>query len=442
MRHIQSRVVSHLPRWMGILSGVTLVLVGLLTPAWAPLSLAALTDTVRINNTTPSVLTPGEWPFTMPHTGGLALTPPMGWNGFNNFYPHVTEATVEAQAQAIVASGMKSSGYLYVNLDGGWDLKQRNASGELWADPAKFPHGIKPVADYVHSLGLRFGIYASAGYTNCARTSAGSYGHYVQDAATFAAWGVDYVKLDWCGIPFNAFPQMSHEQVSQLLAKEMATALASSGRSIVYDINDWMNDSPWTWARGLAHLWRTTQDSHDRWWSLISQFKANVGHHAMAGPGGWNDPDMLEVGNGGMNLTEYQAQFTLWAEMAAPLIAGNDLTTMSPATAAILTNRAVIAVDQDPLGRQGYPVSNSGGRWVLTKPLANGDRAVVLFNETTNTAAIATSVDQVGAAQAPQWAVLNAWDGTVTQTGGPISALVPAHGVVMFVVSGLRPAGV
>jgi alpha-galactosidase len=189
-------------------------------------------------------------------------------------------------------------------------------------------------------------------------------------------------------------------------------------------------------------MWRTTHDSHDWWSSLISQFKANVGHHALAGPGGWNDPDMLEVGNGGMSTIEYQAQFSLWAEMAAPLIAGNDLTQMSPVTRSILTNEDVIAVDQDPLGRQGYPVSSEGGHWVLTRPLVNGDRAVVLFNETGTPAIISTTVQQVGAINAPQWVKLNLWDGTVTQTGGPISALVPPHGVVMYVVSGLRPVGI
>jgi alpha-galactosidase len=366
----------------------------------------------------------------------------MGWNGFNHFYHNVTEATVEAEARALVLSGMQAAGYTYVNLDGGWDLKHRNAAGELQPDPAKFPHGLKPVADYVHALGLKFGIYASAGYTNCAATSAGSYGHYLQDAAAFAAWGVDYVKFDWCYIPFRDYPHASHQQVSQLLAREMAGALAGTNRSVFYDINDWMNDDVWIWARGIAHMWRTTHDSHDWWSSLISQFKANVGHHALAGPGGWNDPDMLEVGNGGMSTTEYQAQFSLWAEMAAPLIAGNDLTRMSPVTRSILTNADVIAVDQDPLGRQGYPVSSEGGHWVLTRPLVNGDRAVVLFNETGKPAIISTTVQQVGAINAPQWVKLNLWDGTVTQTGGPIAALVPPHGVVMYVISGLRPVGI
>jgi len=429
---------------MGIVSGAALVLVGLIGPAWmSPIGGNAVSaDAVRIADGQ-NVLASGEWPLAFPPTGRLALTPPMGWNGFNHFYHSVSEARVEAQARALVSSGMQAAGYTYVNLDGGWDLKHRNSAGQLQPDPAKFPHGIKPVADYVHELGLKFGIYASAGYMNCAATSAGSYGHYIQDAAAFAAWGVDYVKLDWCYIPFHDYPHMKQQQVSLFLARQMGAALAGTNRSILYDINDWIySDDAWVWARGLAHMWRTTHDSHDMWSSLLSQFKANVNHHALAGPGGWNDPDMLEVGNGGMSSVEYQAQFSLWAEMAAPLIAGNDLTLMSPVTRSILTNAAVIAIDQDPLGRQGYPVSSEGGHWVLTKALANGDRAVVLFNETGKPAIISTSVEQVGAVKAPQWVQLNVWDGTVTQTWGPISALVAPHGVVMFVISGLRPAGV
>jgi alpha-galactosidase len=429
---------------MGIVSGTVLVLVGLIGPTWmSPLgnaASAASPDTARIADG-PNVLAPVERTIANPPTGRLALTPPMGWNGFNHFYHSVTDATIEAQARALVSSGMQAAGYTYVNIDGGWDLKHRNSAGELQPDPAKFPHGIKPVADYVHGLGLKFGIYASAGYTNCVNTSAGSYGHYAQDAALFAAWGVDYVKFDWCFIPFRDYPHMTQPQVSLLLARKMAAALVGTNRSILYDINDWTNDDPWIWARGLAHMWRTTHDSRDWWSSVIAQFKANVSHHALAGPGGWNDPDMLEVGNGGMSTIEYQAQFSLWAEMAAPLIAGNDLTMMSPVTRSILTNAAVIAVDQDPLGRQGYPASNADGHWVLTKPLANGDRAVVLFNETNKAATISTTVQQVGAVNAPQWVQLNLWEATVTQTAGPIAAFVAPHGVVMYVISGLKPMG-
>jgi alpha-galactosidase len=365
----------------------------------------------------------------------LALTPPMGWNGFNHFHRDVTAATVEAAARALVNSGMAAAGYTYVNLDGGWDLPQRDAHGGLQPDPRKFPKGIKPVADYVHSLGLKFGIYTSAGTENCARTSAGSYVHYRQDAAAFASWGVDYVKLDWCYIPYRNFRGMTHAQVSQTLATQMADALAATGRAVVYDVNDTTSDKTWGWARQQANLWRTSGDIRDTYAGLVHNFKRDVSHNTQAAPGHWNDPDMLEVGNGGMSITEYQSQFTLWAEMAAPLIAGNDLTTMPLAVRAILTNRAVIAVDQNPLGRQGYPVRSAGGLWVLTKPLTDGQRAVVLFNETNTAATISTSSSRIGLGRAAAYTLLDLWTGAETTTTGAITAVVPAHGVVMYRVA-------
>jgi len=363
---------------------------------------------------------------------GSALTPPMGWNGFNRFYVGVNARTVEAAARTLVGSGMMAAGYTYVNLDGGWALRRRNAEGSLQADPAKFPQGIRPVADYVHALGLKFGIYTSAGTENCAGTSAGSYGHYRDDAITFASWGVDYLKLDWCNIPARNYPELSPRQISELLATQMRDALAPTGRAIVYDVNDWAGDEPWSWAPGLANLWRTTPDIHDKYPSMVRNFIHNVGHYEYAGPNAWNDPDMLEIGNGGMSTTEYESQFSLWAEMAAPLIAGNDLTTMSPVTVRMLTNSAVIAVDQDSLGRQGYPVASDDGHWVLTKPLANGDRAVVLFNQTDAAVTISTTTAQVGLATGTEYTLLDLWSGTSAQTASLIDARVPAHGVVFY----------
>ena len=373
--------------------------------------------------------------FMPPTTMRMGLTPPMGWNGYNHFHTGVTAAMVEAAATALVTSGMKAAGYTYVNLDGGWDLRRRGAAGNLVPDTAKFPQGIKPVADYVHSLGLKFGIYASAGTRNCAGTSAGSYGHYGQDAATFASWGVDYIKLDWCSIPYRDFARLTHQQVNQMLATQMREAIAATGRATVFDVNDWTGDNPSSWARGLANLWRTAPDSQDRYRSMLWNFTHTVSLYRQAGPGGWNDPDMLEIGNGGMSATEYQSQFSLWAEMAAPLIAGNDLTRMSPITQGILTNPGVIGVDQDPLGRQGYPVASADGHWVLTKPLANGDRAVVLFNQTGAPATISTTVTQVGLASVGEYTLLNLWSGAVTETAGVISASVPPHGVVFYAIA-------
>ena len=372
----------------------------------------------------------------------------MGWNGYNHFSRNVTAAIVEAEARAIVSSGMKAAGYTYVNLDGGWNLLQRSPSGQLQANPALFPDGIAPVARYVHSLGLKFGIYASAGTTNCAGTSAGSYGHYQQDADTFASWGVDYVKFDYCDIPYQDFPGMTEMQVGQLLGTEMGHALASAGRPMVYDINDANatrnHDLDWTWAPRIANLWRVTSDISDSYTSMLNHFcgcdlstpsSYDLELSRYARPGAWNDPDMLEVGNGGMTNTEDQTEFSLWAEMAAPLLAGNDLTTMSAATREILTNRAVIAVDQDPLGRQGFAVQSANGLWVLTKPLAGGDRAVVLFNQNASAAVITTDAAQVGLPRARAYILRNLWMHTTTMSNGTISATVPGHAVVMYRVS-------
>ena len=366
----------------------------------------------------------------------LALTPPMGWNGYNRFSRNVTAAVAEAAARAIVSSGMKAAGYDYVNLDGGWALRQRSATGVLQADPAKFPEGIGALADYVHSLGLRFGIYTSVGTQNCAASSAGSFGHFQQDAATFASWHVDYVKLDWCYVPYSRFPALTHQQVSQQLAGEMAAGLAATGRPIVFDVNDTSlgggGGSTGTWARSMAKLWRTAPDIRDTYSSMVWNFTHSVSEYRVGGPGGWNDPDMLEVGNGGMTATEYRSQFSLWSEMAAPLIAGNDVTTMTATTRGILENAGVIAVDQDPLGRPGVPILSTGGHWVLVKPLANGDMAVTLFNQTDTAATISASGAQLGLRSGARYDLHDLWSGTTTATVGPISATLAPHAVAMY----------
>jgi alpha-galactosidase len=367
--------------------------------------------------------------------GTIALAPPMGWNGYNHYGRRVTESIVEAEARALVRSGMKAAGYEYVNLDGGWALPWRSSEGKLLANPFKFPHGIKAVADYVHSLGLKFGIYTSAGMLNCAGTSAGSFGHYRQDVATFASWGVDYVKFDWCRVPYSRFRNLSDLQVARQLIDEMGAAIAAAGRPMLYDVNS-TDVGPWTWAPPAASIWRTSTDIKATFQSLLWNFRENVVCYSLARPGRWNDPDMLEIGNHGLTPIEEQAQFSLWAEMAAPLIAGNDLTEMTPAVRAILTNVAVIAVDQDPLGQQGYAVASVDGHWVLTRPLANGDRAVVLFNATNKAAVITTTVEWIGlTGDAPAYWLVNLWTNTKVKTAGVIAARVPPHGAVMLAVT-------
>jgi alpha-galactosidase len=365
----------------------------------------------------------------------VAQTPPMGWNDWYSTYCAVSAQLVEQAAQTMVSDGMKAAGYDYVNIDDCWMAPSRDAAGNLVADPTRFPEGIRPVADYVHSLGLKLGIYEDAGTTTCAQ-GPGSYGHEAQDAATFASWGVDYLKYDRCSIPYGDFPGQTEQQVQRTLYTRMSSALQATGRPIVFSMaNPDPGDDPWAWAGPIANLWRTTPDIEDNYGSMLGNFVGNVDLFRHAGPGAWNDPDMLQIGNEGSTTNDYRTEFSLWAEMAAPLIASTNLATLKPAELAIYENRDVIAVDQDPLGRQGEPVSRARGLWVLTKPLADGDRSVLLFNSTETAAPITTSAAGVGLRPARAYRLQDLWSGSVTETGGAITAFVPAHGVVMYRVA-------
>jgi alpha-galactosidase len=357
---------------------------------------------------------------------GLALTPPMGWNDYNAFGLDVTADLIERTAARMVSSGLRDAGYTYVNVDDAWMAGTRDADGNLRADPARFPDGIKAVADYVHGLGLKLGIYADAGVLTCGGFP-GSLGHETQDARQFAAWGVDYLKYDTC------FAGVGCEQTTcaggaEVPAREryaaMRDALAATGRPIVYSICNWGQDRVWAWGSGYGNLWRTTPDITPTFAGLLSVFHATAGLSGYAGPGGWNDPDMLEVGNG-MTATEDRAELTLWAALAAPLIAGADLTTASAQTLADLANPRVIAIDQDPLGRPATLVSSAGGLDVLTRPLAGGDVAVVLFNETDTAATIAADVPGARTRH-------DLWTDETSTTTGRIAAVVPAHGAVLY----------
>ena len=367
---------------------------------------------------------------------GLALTPPMGWNDWNAYGCNVSEQLVEQTALAMHNDGLQAAGYQYVNIDDCWMSSSRDSSGNLVANPAKFPDGIAAVANYVHSLGLKLGIYEDAGTATCAGYP-GSYGHEQQDADLFASWGVDYLKYDWCNIPFSSFPGQSHQQVAQTQYTRMRDALAATGRPIVFSMcNGWDSSvQPWSWAGPVANLWRTSTDIQPNFASMLSNFHATVGLASSASPGAWNDPDMLEIGNG-MSATENQSEFSLWAEMAAPLIEGSNLVTASSATLSILANQAVIAVDQDSLGKPGTEVSSAGGLDVLAKPLANGDVSVALFNETGSAATISTTAAAIGKTGASSYTLTDLWTGATSATTGPISAFVPAHGTVMVRVSG------
>ena len=309
----------------------------------------------------------------------LAATPPMGWNSWNKFQCNVDETLIRQTADAMVSSGMKDAGYQYVIIDDCWQTA-RDKDGNIVYDPEHFHSGIKALADYVHSKGLKFGIYSDAGDKTCAGRPA-SRGHEYQDALQYAAWGVDYLKYDWCH---------TSTQDARASYALMRQALDASGRPIVFGMCEWGTAKPWLWAKDIGNLWRTTGDISDRWDSqdksqlgVLNILDLQNGLDSFAGPGHWNDPDMLEVGNGGMTLPEYQAHFSLWAILAAPLISGNDLRSMTPEVQGILTNKEVIAIDQDPLGREGRRVSKNGDLEVWARPLEGGNRAAVLLNRGT-----------------------------------------------------------
>ncbi len=359
----------------------------------------------------------------------LALTPPMGWNDWNAYGCNVSEALVKQTADKIVSSGMAALGYQYVNIDDCWLQHSRDAAGNLQPDFTKFPDGISGTAAYVHSKGLKLGIYEDAGTATCAGYP-GSLGHEQQDANSFASWGVDYLKYDNCN---NNGSSTQAQYIARYSA--MRDALAATGRPIVYSLCEWGVNSPWTWGANVGNLWRTTGDINASFSSMLSIFHTNVGLASYAGPGHWNDPDMLEVGNG-MSATEDRTEFSLWSEMAAPLLEGGNLVSASATTLSTLTNRAVIAVDQDSLGRQGTMVSSSGGLDVLAKPLSNGDVSVVLFNENSSTATISTSAAAIGKTGASSYSLTDLWSGATRSTTGTISASVPGHGVVMYRVAG------
>ncbi|HKT05467.1 MAG TPA: cellulose binding domain-containing protein [Rugosimonospora sp.] len=358
---------------------------------------------------------------------GLGRTPPLGWNDWNTFGCATSDSLIRGVADAMVSSGMAAAGYQYVNIDDCWEASTRDGSGNLRADPTKFPNGIKAVADYVHSKGLKLGIYSEAGTTTCAGYP-GSIGHETQDAQTFASWGVDYLKYDNCG---------DHQGLTtQQRYTAMRDALLATGRPILYNLCEWGQDAVWTWGAGVGNSWRDTGDISANWGSVMSILDSQVGLAAYSGPGGWNDPDMLEVGNSGLSDTESQAHFSLWSLLNAPLIAGNDIRSMSAATRAILTNTDVLAVDQDWGGKQGYKVRDDGDQEVWAKPMSNGSVAVILLNRGSATSTISTTASQVGLATTANYTLKDLWSKATSQSGGVISAPVPSHGVAMYLVSG------
>ena len=369
------------------------------------------------------VVAPPPPPLGVLPDDGLARTPPMGWSSWNKFAEHIDDKTIRAMADALVSSGLRDAGYVYVNIDDGWQ-GTRDANGALRPN-AKFPD-MKALADYVHARGLKLGIYSSPGPRTCAGYE-GSYGHVEQDARTFAGWGVDYLKYDLCSGEWFYDDADSVKRVYH----QMGMALRATGRSIVYSLCEYGRFDVADWGRSVGgHLWRTTGDITDDYKTMADIGFVRNPEFPHAGPGGWNDPDMLEVGNGGMSDDEYRTHMTLWAIQAAPLVMGHDLRLTSPAALALLENRAVLAIDQDALGQQGRPLRRDATSEVWSKPLKDGARALALFNRTTSAMRITVTDAEIGSSGA----IHDLWRGTAVPPTTRIFS-VPAHGVVLLRVS-------
>ena len=376
----------------------------------------------------------------------MGRTPQMGWNTWNKFAGRINEKLIRETADAMVNEGLLDAGYIYLNMDDCWH-GERNADGFITENREKFPSGLKAVSDYVHSKGLLFGIYSDAGRKTCGGYP-GSFGHEYQDAIQYARWGVDYLKYDWCETedinPRAAYPLMRD-------------ALRAAGRPIFFSMCEWGQSKPWTWASEVGHSWRTTGDISAifdgkglRTWenSVMTILEQNVGLRKFAGPGHWNDPDMLEVGNG-MTVNEDRAHFTLWCMMAAPLILGNDITNMTQETRDIILNRDVIAIDQDTLGVQGLRLKDEGGLQYWFKPLADGDWAFCLFNRGTEpvtqtidwmtlcftdeeVSGLSTSFDTTIYTLQDLWEKPSKKKAKALTTKKPLTVTVPGHDVLLF----------
>jgi alpha-galactosidase len=371
----------------------------------------------------------------------LALTPPMGWNSWNKFGNAINEELIRQTADAMVSSGMKAAGYEYINIDDTWE-GERDSRGFIQPDTQKFPSGMKALADYVHSKGLKLGIYSDAGAKTCGGKPA-SRGHEYQDARMYAQWGIDYLKYDWCGCD---------DLKAEGAYMTMRDALYAAGRPMVFSICEWGNNNPWEWGGEAGNLWRTTGDicpcfdcktEHDTWysWGVLQILDMQEGLRKHAGPGHWNDPDMLEVGNG-MTVNEDRAHFSMWCMLAAPLISGNDLQNMSKETSEILMNKAVIAVDQDKLGIEGFRYSTDGVLEVWFKPLVGGNWAMCVLNRGANSQPVTfnwkkeTVTDDLSKREArfdtATYKVRDLWTkkglGTTREI---LNAVVPGHDVLM-----------
>jgi alpha-galactosidase len=357
----------------------------------------------------------------------LARTPPMGWNSWNHFRLNINDSVIRTQAKAMASSGMKAAGYEYVVIDGGWE-GYHDAQGVFHPDILKFPD-MKKLCDYIHSLGLKVGIHDSPGPVSCSGREA-SYGHEQQDAETFANWGIDFVKYDWCSGRLVYKPDQmkaAYEKFHQ--------ALLATGRPILYNLCQYGMQDVWKWGASVGgNMWRTTGDIKNNYYSMAYIGFEQNGLEKYAGPGHWNEPDMLEIGNGALRPEEERMQMSLWSLLAAPLFAGNDLTKMTPETLSILTNREVIAVDQDPKGIQGHRVWQQGPMEIWMKPLADGSKAVGMFNRDEHDMTITLNFSDIGITGPAKLRDLWAHQDLGTFTGS-YTTTVPRHGVMMLLAT-------
>jgi alpha-galactosidase len=381
----------------------------------------------------------------------VALTPPMGWSSWNTFGKEIHEEMVRQVVDALVSSGMTGAGYTYVNIDDGWQLGMRDATGNLQHDPKRFPSGMKALGDYIHSKGLKFGIYTSAGVQTCQRLE-GSYGHEQQDVQQFASWGVDFVKVDWCCTRPDyladeerkcpAENDLDYGKTGQKeLYQRWHVAVSHASRPMVLSICEWGVGKPWIWGAETGNMWRTTMDilpcrvCRKSWWGLGWQriLDQQVGLEHYSSRGHWNDPDMLVVGVKHLSDADGRAHFSFWSLLAAPLIAGNDPRAMSAGTRGILTNPEVIAVNQDPLGVQGKRMRKNGMTEVWTRPLSNQALAVILFNRSDEPQTVRVSYSDLAAQIDTRYEIRDLWKRKdIGVFSGEYVKTIPPHDVVML----------
>lgn len=354
---------------------------------------------------------------------GPITAPVMGWNSWNKFGCNIDEALIRSTADAMVSTGLRDLGYTYVNIDDCWMASTRDAQGRLQPDPTRFPGGIKALADYAHARGLKLGIYSSAGTLTCQRRPA-SLGHETIDAQTWASWGIDLLKYDNCAS--DGTPAADRY-------KAMGDALKATGRHIVYSICNWGREEPWIFGPNVGgSQWRTTGDIANNWTSVMSLLDQQVGLEAFARKGYYNDPDMLQVGNGGLTAAENVAHFSLWSLLSSPLLLGNDLRSVPANTMSVISNAEVVAVNQDWGGSQGRKVADAGDSEVWAKPMSDGSVAVVLLNRAAAAATVSTSAAALGLGGSSAYSLRDLWTGATSTSTGAVSATVPSHGVVMY----------